>query len=70
MTQTYFDYPPEDRYTWFSGDGNTKKVIDYVLAEPFIQQYVNDCAVNANYDLESDHRLIIAKMLTPTSKKS
>ena len=45
MSQSFFDHPIENRYTWFSGDGTTKKVIDYILVEPFTQQYMGKCEV-------------------------
>ena len=70
MTQTYFDHSLEDRYTWFSASKYTKKVIDYVLVEPYVQQYVKECTVNKNYDFESDHRLIKTEMHTPTTKRA
>ena len=28
MSQTFFDHPIVNKYTWYSSDGNTKKVID------------------------------------------
>ena len=37
MTQSFFKHRLEDRYTWYSGDKITRKVIDYVLLEPFTQ---------------------------------
>ena len=43
MTQTYFEKPLSQRYTWFSNDGHTKRVLDYILMERFVQQYVIDC---------------------------
>lgn len=70
MTQTYFDHPLEDRYTWYSANKITKKVIDYVLMEPYVLQYVKDCAVEKNNDFESDHRLIKTEMHTPTTKRA
>ena len=70
MTQTYFNHLEEERFTWFSGDKTTKKVLDYVIAEPFIQQYVKDCAVYSKLNFDSDHRIIITSMLTPTTKKA
>ena len=69
MTQTYFNHPLNERFTWFSGDKTTKKVLDYVIVEPFVQQYVKDCAVNSQFDCDSDHRIIITTMQTPTTKK-
>lgn len=58
----------EDRYTWYSGDGITRKVIDYVLLEPFTQQYVNNCFVDPSINIDSDHRMLVTDISTPTSK--
>ena len=69
MTQTYFNHPLNDRHTWFSGDKTTKKVLDYVIVEPFVQQYVTDCSVDSQFDCNSDHRIIITSMETPMTKK-
>ena len=33
ITSTFFNYPLENRYTWYSIDGKTKRVNDYVLME-------------------------------------
>ena len=70
MTQTYFNHPVEERFTWHSGDKTTKKVLDYVIAEPFIQQYVKDCAVCPKFTCDSEHRIVITMMLTPTTKRA
>ena len=70
MIQTYFDYPINERYTWYSGDKKTKKVLDYVLVEPFVQQYIKDCRVCQELDFESDHRLIVTSIETPKTKKA
>ena len=68
MSQTYFSHQLEDRYTWHSGDGITRKVIDYVLVETFTQQFVQDCFVEQAFDIESDHKIIITQINTPTSR--
>ena len=70
MSQTYFDQPKEKRYTWYSADGTTKKVLDYVLVEPFVQNYVVECGADESYDFDSDHRLVKTTLNTPTSKKA
>ena len=63
-------YLLEDRYTWYSNDRRTKKVLDYVLAEQFIQQYIMDCSVYSDTDIESDHRLILTTLITPETRKA
>ena len=70
MTQTFFNHPEEERYTWFSGDKTTKKVLDYVLTENYIQQYVSDCEVDTRFECDSDHRILITTLQTPTTKKA
>ena len=70
MSQTYYDHPKEKRFTWFSGDGSTKKVLDYVLVEPFIQNYIEECKAEQNYDFDSDHLLVKTVLKTPSSKKA
>ena len=70
MIQTYFDVPLSERFTWFSNDGKTKRVLDYILAEKFVQQYVTRCAVASDYKFESDHRLIVTDMSTPSTKRA
>ena len=70
MMQTYFDYPLNERYTWYSGDKETNKVLDYVLVEPFVQQYIKDCRVCQELDSESDHWLIVTSIETSKTKKA
>ena len=70
IASTYFDYPNENRYTWYSCDKSTKKVNDYVLTERYVQQYINDCIVRPDIDLDSDHRLLITYLNTPKTRKA
>jgi len=70
LPQTYFDHPQSERHTWYSNDGRTRKVLDYILVEQFVQQYVEECYVGNDYDFESDHRVIITEMNTPRTKKA
>ena len=70
IMQTFFDHQLEKRYTWYSNDGNTKKVIDYVLAENFVQQFITDCRVEPEFDFDSDHRLITTEMNTPRTRQA
>ena len=70
MIQSYFDVPLSERFTWFSNDGKTKRVLDYILAERFVQQYVTRCSVASDYKFESDHRLIVTELSTPSTKRA
>ena len=70
MIQTYFDKPLVERYTWFSNDGITKRILDYILMERFVQQYVTDCFVASNCQIESDHRLVVSCLSTPKTKRA
>ena len=70
MIQTYFDVPLSERFTWFSNDGKTKRVLDYVLSEKYVTQYVTRCAVDLDCKVESDHRLVVTDLQTPCTKRS
>ena len=70
IASTYFDYPIENRYTWYSCDKRTKKINDYVLTEKYVQQYVLGCISRPDIDLDSDHRILITSMCTPTTRRA
>ena len=70
MLQTYVDVPLEDRYTWYSNDGKTKRVLDYILAQRFLQQYMENCTVKKDYEFDSDHKLLVADFCTPCTKRA
>jgi len=70
MPQTYFDHPLNNRYTWYSNDGRTKKVLDYILTQSFVQQFIASCDVNSNLNIETDHRLLSTTIITPETKKA
>ena len=69
-SQLYFEHALEVRHTWFSGDRSTKKVLDYILVEPYTQQFMEECKVDIKYDFDSDHRLVTSCLATPTTKKA
>ena len=69
MSQTYFNHPVEERYTWFSPDGKTRKVLDYILVNKFVQDYISECKVWQS-DIESDHRMLVASIRSPKTKKA
>ena len=68
IPQSYFEHPLTYRYTWYSCDGKTKKVLDYILLERFVNQYVQDCRVKPD-NFESDHRLLVTTLKTPKNKE-
>ena len=70
MIQSYFDVPLSEIFTRFSNDGKTKRVLDYILAERFIQQYITSCFVEPDCQIESDHRLIVTNLSTPRCKRA
>ena len=70
MSQTFFNHDLEDRYTWFNGDSSTKKVLDYILVDPYTQQFMEECKVSIESDFDSDHRLVMAYLATPTTKRA
>ena len=70
IASTYFEYSDECRYTWYSCDKKTKRINDYVITERFVQQYVTDCLAKPEYDFDSDHRILITYLRTPTTRKA
>ena len=70
ITSTFFDYPLENRYTWYSIDGKTKRVNDYVLMERFVQNFVIDCKAEPDIDFDSDHRILITSLHTPMTRRA
>ena len=70
IASTFFEHPPEDRYTWYSCDKRTKKINDYVLTESYVQQYVTDCIAKHEFDFDSDHCILITSLCTPMTCKA
>lgn len=70
IASTFFEYPIENRLTWYSCDKKTKRINDYVLAERYVQQYITDCIVQPDIDFDSDHRVLVTEMNTPKTKKA
>jgi len=70
ISSSFFDYNLENRFTWCSPDGNTRKKLDYVLVENFVQQYVTECKSQPQIDFDSDHVVLITKMSTPKTRKA
>ena len=70
MPQTYFDHPLDERYTWYSPDKKTKKILDYILVPKFVNQYITECHVKPKLDFESDHKILITSFETPKDKSA
>jgi len=70
IASTFFEHQNENRYTWYSPDKKTKKINDYVLTEPYVQQYVTDCVAKPDYDFDSDHCLLQTSLDTPMTRKA
>ena len=70
IASTFFEYPISNRYTWYSNNKRTRKIIDFVLVEQFVQQYVTDCRAEPNYDFDSDHRLLKTTLCTPSTRRA
>ena len=70
MSSTFFDHSMTYRYTWYSNDQKTRKIIDHVLVEKYIQEYITNCIVQLEYDFDSDHRLLTTTLRTPCTRKA
>eukprot|EP00111_Clytia_hemisphaerica_P017270 TCONS_00051124-protein len=70
VLNTWFTHKKCRRITWHSNDGVTKKVYDFILCSSWLRQFVMNCRVFNSFDFDSDHRLVIAKLSTPSSKKA
>ena len=70
MASTFFDCSLNERVTWYSCDKKTTKKNDYVLPESFIQQYISSCKAYPDIDFDSDHKILITNLSTPTCKRA
>ena len=70
MSSTYFNHPEENRYTWYSPDQRTKEKLDYVLVDRFVQQYITNCMSHPEIDFDTDHKILIAELDTPKTRKA
>ena len=70
MASSFFEYPQTNRFTWYSPDKRTKKKIDYVLTEKFVQQFIKSCKAEPDFDFDSDHRILITELLTPMTRRA
>ena len=70
VLNTWFTHKKCRRITWHSPDGKTKKIYDFILCASWLRKYVTNCRVFNSFDFDSDHRLVVAHLCTPTSKKA
>ena len=70
ISSSFFKHRMLHRYTWYSNDGKTRKILDYVLVETYVQQYVTDCRVKRWFDFDTDHRLLKTSLCTPSTRKA
>ena len=68
VLNTWFTHKKCRWITWHSPDGVTKKVYNLALSCNWLRQYVRNCRVYNSFDFDSDHRLVIADIGTPSSK--
>ena len=70
VLNTWFSHKSCRRITWYSPDATTKKIYDFILSCSLLRQFVKNCRVDNSYDFDSDHRLVIADMKTPSTKEA
>ena len=68
VLNTWFTHRRCRRITWYSPDGKTQKVYDFILTSSWLRQYTTNCRVYNSFDFDSDHRLVIATLNTPCTK--
>ena len=67
ILNSWFEHPIHHRVTWHHPGGNSKKVYDYSLTQPWLRQFIHDVRVRNSY-FNSDHRLVVTILHTPVNK--
>ena len=67
ILNTWFDHPLQHRVTWHHPNGVVRKIYDYSLCKPWLRRFIHDVRVKNSY-FNSDHRLRITKLQTPSNK--
>ena len=63
IANTYFQRKTIHQYTWYSNDGRTKKMIDYVIISKRWRSLVKNCRTYRSAELgNADHRLVCADL--------
>ena len=70
VLNTWFTHKQCRRVTWQSPGGKTKKVYDFILSCSWLRQYITNCRVYNSFDFDSDHRLVIATLNSPSTRKA
>ena len=68
ITNTLFKRKPQRRVTWTSPDGPTKNQIDYIIIQQSQKPKLKNCRVFTSADIDSDHSLLISKMMITIPK--
>ena len=55
------------RYTWYSNDDKTRKILHYVLTESYVQQYISDCRVKRDFNVDC---LLQTTLFTPMTRQA
>ena len=70
ISSTFFKQRLLHRYTWYSNDKKTRKILDHISSEKYIQNYMVDCSVYRGFHVETDHQLLKATIYVPRTRKS
>ena len=68
ITNAIFKHKPQIRVTWTSLDGRTKNQIDYIIIQHSQKSKIKNCRVVNSADIDSDHSLLISKMMITIPK--
>ena len=70
IASSFFEYSLCERVTWYSCDKKTTNINDYVLSDPFVQQFITDCKAEPDIDFDSDHKILIYVPFNTNNTKS
>jgi len=63
ITNTLFARKDIHKYTWYSNDGRTKKMIDYIIVSQRWRSSISNCRTYRSAEIgNTDHRLVVANM--------
>ena len=70
LFNTWFQHKDSHKITWHSNDKKTKKCLDWFLGSNFLRKFCKDVRVRNGFNFPTDHRLLVIRMRTPTTKSS